>query len=131
MITGAHFLLYSSDPAADQAALERILGTRSVPAQPGRIILALPPAEIATHTGSGDFTQRHADRDLLGLVLYLMCDDLPSVVRELEQLGIPCTGIEEAEFGLKTTVRLPGGGEIGLYQPSHETALESRAVPGR
>ncbi|MFW6079175.1 MAG: VOC family protein [Gemmatimonadota bacterium] len=124
MINGAHLLLYSSDPDADQAALERILRSRSVPAEPGRVIFALPPAEIATHPGSGDFTQRHAGHDLLGVVLYLMCDDLASTVEELEESGIDCTETEEAEFGLKTTIVLPGGGEIGLYQPSHETALE-------
>ncbi len=123
MIAGAHLLLYSTDPAADQAVLERILGTGSVPAGPGRIILALPPAEIATHPGSGGFTQRHADHDLLGLVLYLMCDDLPSTVEALRESGVRCTEIEETEFGSKTTVVLPSGGEIGLYQPSHETAL--------
>ncbi|MFW6200977.1 MAG: hypothetical protein ACOC8B_00230 [Gemmatimonadota bacterium] len=68
MIEGAHLLLYGSDPEADQAALERILRTPSVPAVPGRIIIALPPAEIATHRGSGGFTRRHAGHDLLGAV---------------------------------------------------------------
>jgi hypothetical protein len=42
MISGAHFLLYSKDPEADQAALREILGSRSVPAEEGRIIFALP-----------------------------------------------------------------------------------------
>lgn len=123
MISGAHLLLYSTDPDADQAVLHRILKSRSVPAEPGRIIMAMPPCEIATHEGSGTFTQSHADRPLLGAVLYLMCDDLRSAVETLRTDDIRCTEIEETEFGLKTTILLPSGGEIGLYQPSHETAI--------
>lgn len=123
MIYGAHFLLYSTDPGVDQATLYRILKPRSVPAEPGRIIMRMPPAEIATHEGSGRFTQTHADRPIVGAVLYLMCDDLRATVRMLKADDIRCTEIDETEFGLKTTIVLPSGGEIGLYQPSHETAI--------
>jgi hypothetical protein len=66
LINGAHFLVYSKNPEADQAALHDVLGARSVPAEEGRLILALPPAEIATHAGAGNFTQSHAGDDLLG-----------------------------------------------------------------
>src|SRR5687768_3182819 len=78
MINGAHFLLYSKNPEADQAVLHDVLGSRSVPAEEGRLILALPPAEIATHAGAGNLTQSHAGHELLGIILYLMCDDLIS-----------------------------------------------------
>jgi hypothetical protein len=72
MINGAHFLFYSQDPAADQAALQEILASHSVPTMGRRRILALPPAEIATHFDEdGRFRQRHADHDLQGIILYL------------------------------------------------------------
>jgi hypothetical protein len=122
MINGAHLLLYSTDPDADQAVLRQVLGSRFVPAEPGRIIMALPPSEIATHDGPEAFAQSHAGYRLRGLVLYLMCDDLRSTIDALRTAGTRCTGIEEAEFGIKTTIVLPSGGEIGLYQPSHQTA---------
>jgi hypothetical protein len=32
--------------------------------------------------------------------------------------------IEEAPWGIKTTISLPGGGEVGLYQPKHPTAYD-------
>jgi hypothetical protein len=121
VITGAHLLLYSTDPDADQAALVQVLGSKSVPVEPGRI-MALPPSEIATHVGREEFAQSHAGKRLRGLVLYLMCDDLRSTVDALRTAGTRCTGLEESEFGVKTTIVLPSGGEIGLYQPSHETA---------
>jgi hypothetical protein len=124
MISGAHLLLYSPDPDADQAVLQRILGARSVPAEPGRIIMALPPSEIAMHEGPAGFVQSHAGHDLRGLVLYLMCDDIRAAVDTLQAGGTRCAEIEETEFGMKTTFMLPSGGEIGLYQPSHQTAIQ-------
>lgn len=124
MINGAHFLLFSKNPEADQQVLQFILGSHSVPAEEGRLILALPSGEIATHSGSGNFFQNHAGHDLLGIVLYLMCDDLLSTVEALQARKIHCTEIEDTEFGLKTTIILPSGGEIGLYQPSHQTAAD-------
>jgi hypothetical protein len=53
-----------------------------------------------------------------------MCDDLRSTIDALRTAGTRCTAIEETEFGSKTTIVLPSGGEIGLYQPSHQTATD-------
>ncbi len=123
MITGAHFLLYSSDPEADRAFFRNVLKFPAVDAGEGWLIFRLPPAELGVHPSSGRFAQSHGDHDLLGCVLYLMCDDLRSSLKALEAGGVACTEIEEAEWGLKTTVRLPSGGEVGLYQPIHPTAI--------
>jgi hypothetical protein len=126
MINGAHFLLCSRNPEADQEVLRTILESRSVPAEEGRLIFALPAAEIATHSGTANFLQSHAGHDLAGLVLYLMCDDLHATVAALKARKIGCTEIEDTEFGLKTTIKLPSGGELGLYQPSHQKAMDRR-----
>ena len=61
----------------------------------------------------------------MGAILYLMCDDVRSLVGSLEARNVVCSALEEATWGIKTTIRLPSGGEIGLYQPLHPTALES------
>jgi catechol 2,3-dioxygenase-like lactoylglutathione lyase family enzyme len=124
MFSGAHFLLYSKDPEADRAFCRDVLGLRAVDAGQGWLIFALPPAEVGIHPSSGDFVQAHADHSLLGAVLYLMCDDLRSCVQSLEAKNAVCTEITEAPWGLKTTIPLPSGGEIGLYQPAHPTALD-------
>jgi hypothetical protein len=55
-----------------------------------------------------------------------MCDDLNATIEELETKGLRHTEIANTEFGIKTTIVLPSGGEMGLYQPSHKTAIESR-----
>jgi hypothetical protein len=83
----------------------------------------LPPAELAVHPADGESVQAPAGHALLGAVLYLMCDDLPGLMRTLEAKGVHCTEVTEERWGMKTTLRLPSGGEIGLYQPSHPTAL--------
>lgn len=123
MITGAHFLLYSKAPEADRVFFRDVLEFSAVDAGGGWLIFALPPAELAIHPGSGDFVQLHADRHLLGTVLYLICDDLRSSMRSLEAKGVSCGEVIEADWGSSTTIRLPSGGDIGLYQPTHPTAL--------
>lgn len=127
MITGAHILLYSKDPEADRAFFRDILQLKSVDVGGGWLIFALPPTEMGVHPGDGEFVQGHADHQLLGAVLYLMCDDLRSTIRWLEVKKVKCSPIVEAEWGITTTVPLPSGGEIGLYQPKHVTAISLSA----
>ncbi|HEY7476398.1 MAG TPA: hypothetical protein VH679_15365 [Vicinamibacterales bacterium] len=123
-VNGAHFLIYSSQPDADRAFLRDVLGFRSVDAGPGWPIFALPPAELAVHPADGDdFVQEHADHDMIGIVLYLMCEDVRAVVVSLEARSVKCKEVGTAPWGLHTVIRLPSGGHIGLYQPTHPTAI--------
>lgn len=124
MITGAHFLLYSKNPDADRRFFRDILKFPTVDAGGGWLIFALPSAELGVHPANGDFVQQHAEHELLGTVLYLMCEDLKAFMKVLKAKGVTCSETEEAEWGLATTIRLPSGGAIGLYQPTHPTALD-------
>jgi predicted enzyme related to lactoylglutathione lyase len=123
MINGAHFLLYSKDPDADRAFFHDVLKWTSVDLGHNWLIFRLPPAEMAVHPGDGEFVQQHGEGQLLGIVLYLMCDDLNAAMRSLEEKGVRCSKVMTADWGQSTTLRLPSGGEIGLYQPTHETAI--------
>ena len=123
MIHGVHLLLYSRDPEADRAFFRDVLGFRSVDAGEGWLIFAMPPSELGIHPGDGQFVQRHADHDLSGAVVYLMCDNLKQTIADLSAKGAKTSEILEAEWGITTTVRLPGGGGLGLYQPRHVTAI--------
>jgi hypothetical protein len=40
---------------------------------------------------------------------------------------VSCTEMKEEDWGIRTTIRLPSGGELGLYQPTHELALGLKA----
>ncbi len=84
----------------------------AVDAGGGWLIFALPPAELAAHpSGDGD-AARHE--------LYLMCDDVKATVTELQAKGVELARpVSDEGFGLVTALKLPGGGELGLYQPKH------------
>jgi catechol 2,3-dioxygenase-like lactoylglutathione lyase family enzyme len=112
MIFGAHAVIYSNDAEADRAFFRDTLGFKSVDAGHGWLIFALPPSEIAVHPGGGG---KHE--------LYLMCDDLAAEISTLKAKGVACSEVNEERWGSITTVQLPGGGQIGLYQPKHPTAL--------
>jgi len=124
MITGSHILFYSKNPEADRAFFRDVLGFRHVDVGDGWLIFAMPPAEAAFHPTDKAFTQQHAGYALQGAVLYLMCDDLKAFVASLKKHNVQCTEFQEAAWGTSTTIPLPSGGGIGLYQPRHKTALD-------
>jgi catechol 2,3-dioxygenase-like lactoylglutathione lyase family enzyme len=109
MINGAHVVVYSRDAEADRAFFRNILGFASVDAGHGWLIFALPAAESAFHPAEEN--DRHE--------LYLMCDDLKAEMAALRAKGVECAEVMEARWGSITKIRLPGGGEIGLYEPKH------------
>jgi hypothetical protein len=126
MINGAHLLLYSKDPDADRAFLRDVLEFPSVDAGRGWLIFAIPPAEIAIHPIDEDTPPPIAEGEVVGASIYLMCDDLDSTMKSLESRNVLCSEVNEAPWGIVTTFRLPSGGEIGLYQPTHPTAVGLR-----
>jgi catechol 2,3-dioxygenase-like lactoylglutathione lyase family enzyme len=113
MISGAHVIVYSKDVTADRAFFRDILGFASVDAGHGWLIFALPPAEAAFHPA--DANDLHE--------LFFMCDDLGAEMQALGAKGVLYSEVQEARWGSITKIRLPGGGDIGLYQPRHPTAL--------
>jgi catechol 2,3-dioxygenase-like lactoylglutathione lyase family enzyme len=118
MIFGAHVIVYSKDAAADRAFLGDVLGFSSVDAGHGWLIFALPPAEVAVHPAE----------ESEGHELFLMCDDLNAEIAALAEKGVRCSDVEDARWGSVTKIGLPGGGELGLYQPKHPVALVRTSV---
>ena len=113
-ITGAHVLVYSPQADALRALLRDAFGWEHVDAGDGWLIFALPPAELGVHPSDGDTHQE----------LWLMCDDIDATVAELRAKGVEIRGEpEESGFGVVTTMVLPGGVEIGLYEPRHASPL--------
>ena len=108
MITGAHTVLYSPDADALRAFFRDVLGFPSVDAGGGWLIFALPPAELAAHPGEKS-----------GSELYLMCDDLEATMADLRAKGVALGAISDRGWGRVTTIALPDGGELGLYEPRH------------
>jgi catechol 2,3-dioxygenase-like lactoylglutathione lyase family enzyme len=121
MITGAHVLLYTANADADRAFIRDVLGFRSVDAGRGWLIFALPPSELAVHPVEEGGGSKDGE---VPASLYLICDDAAATVRMLESKGVSCAPLTTAPWGIRTTFRLPSGGEVGLYQPTHPTAIE-------
>jgi catechol 2,3-dioxygenase-like lactoylglutathione lyase family enzyme len=113
MISGAHVIVYSKNAEADRAFFRDVLGFKSVDGGHGWLIFALPPGEAAFHPSDENGLQE----------LYFMCDHLKAEMASLAKKGVKCSEVQEARWGSITKMRLPGGGEIGLYQPKHPTAL--------
>jgi catechol 2,3-dioxygenase-like lactoylglutathione lyase family enzyme len=123
IVNGVHVLIYTTDPEADRGFFRDVLGFSYVDVGHGWLIFGLPPAEAAWHPADqGDHRKKHAGHGLLTSHVYLMCDDLHAAVAALAAKGVACTEIERENWGIRTTVRLPSGGELGLYQPRHEVA---------
>jgi catechol 2,3-dioxygenase-like lactoylglutathione lyase family enzyme len=113
MINGGHVIIHSRDAAADRAFFADVLGYPHVDAGGGWLIFRLPPAEIAVHPTDGP--EAHE--------FYLMCDDIETTMAELTGKGVEFTQpLTDAGWGLLTRLRLPGGGELPLYQPRHPRA---------
>ena len=116
MITGVHAIIFTTDAERDRAFFQDVLEFPSVDAGGGWLIFALPPAELAAHPAEEG--GRHE--------LYLMCDDVHATVAELKAKGVDfARPISDEGFGLETAIRLPSGGDLGLYQPKHASPLES------
>ena len=114
MITGVHAIIFTRDAEGVRAFCRDVLGLSSVDAGSGWSIFALPPAELAAHPADEDARPE----------LYLMCDDVEATVEELKGKGVEFTKeISDEGFGLMTALRLPGGGDLALYEPKHPSPL--------
>jgi hypothetical protein len=112
MINGAHVIVYSKDAESDRAFFRDVLKFPAGDAGLGWLIFALPAAEAAFHPGENDVHE-----------LYFMCDDLKATMESLKAKKVNCGAVNEERWGSVTTISLPGGGKIGLYQPKHPTAI--------
>ena len=120
MIAAVHTVLYAHDAEAARAFFRDVLGMTSVDAGDGWLIFALPSAELACHPGAGRIAGREEGRS----ELFLMCTDVDSTRRELEDRGVEfIQPVIDQGYGLVTRFHVPGYGEIGLYEPRHASPL--------
>lgn len=127
MITAVHTLIYSDDPPATRAFFRDVLGWPFVEHEasgPGWLIFGSGPSELGVHPTRAVHDGREYVSPRQHLVS-LMCDDVEATVRELEAKGAEFTGPPEDQgFGVGTNLKLPGAGEIMLYEPRHPKAYD-------
>ena len=112
MMTGAHVILFTTDAEADRAFIRDHLGLGHVDAGGGWLIFKLPPSELAFHPA-----EKNGQTEF-----YLMCDDVDAEVARLTALGRPCSPIQQEQWGRRTSVTLPSGASLHIYQATHATA---------
>jgi len=90
-----------------------------VNAHDGWLIFVLPPAELGVHPTLED-TPKSGWHEL-----FLMCNDIEQAVAQLREKGVEFTeDIQDQGFGLVTRFKIPGAGELQLYQPKHASPLD-------
>jgi len=115
VIRGAHIVLFSTDAEADRAFFRDVLGYRFVDAGHDWLIFALPPAELAIHPGEANGPHE----------LFLMCDDIQAFMARMAEQGVVCSQLRTERWGSVTELTLPGGGPLGVYEPTHPSPLNS------
>ncbi|MDQ3767735.1 MAG: extradiol dioxygenase [Actinomycetota bacterium] len=118
-ITGAHAILYTQKPEALRDIFRDVFDFEHVDAGDGWLIFALPPAELGIHPAEGPTFESGVRHQLT-----LMCDDITATVEELRTKGVDVRGepLDEG-WGVTTTLVLPGGVDVMLYEPRHPTAI--------
>jgi predicted enzyme related to lactoylglutathione lyase len=117
VINGIHTIIYAKDAGLLRSFFRDVLELPSVDAGHGWLIFALPPAELGIHPQ--DSGAAHHE-------LYLMCDDIHATVETLKTKGVEFSKpVTDQGWGLLSYIKLPGDGELGLYQPRHPTAFGS------
>jgi catechol 2,3-dioxygenase-like lactoylglutathione lyase family enzyme len=113
VFTGSHVILFSTDPDADRAFFNDVVGFPNVDAGGGWLIFKLPTAELAMHPADGPAAHE----------LYFMCDDLDATIHDMRAKGVEFPSeTSDERWGRLTRFRLPSGTEIGLYEPRHPLA---------
>jgi catechol 2,3-dioxygenase-like lactoylglutathione lyase family enzyme len=121
VIAGAHTIIYAADAEKARAFFRDVLGFANVDAGDGWLIFALPPGELAFHPDKGP---GHHE-------VFLMCHDIELTVKELMAKGVEFVSpISDVRWGTMSRLKIPGGGEIGLYEPKHPSPLTEFASGG-
>jgi catechol 2,3-dioxygenase-like lactoylglutathione lyase family enzyme len=122
MISAVHTLVYADDAEAARTFFRDVLGWPHVDAGDGWLIFQTGPSELgvhptrAEHDGATWSTNQHHE-------ISLGCDDVQQTVAELMAKGAEfARDIRDDGFGLTTTLKIPGAGEMMLYQPKHPSA---------
>ena len=115
MITGIHAIFYTKHSKEMYDFLKDVLDLHYVDAGNGRLFFAAPPTELGVHETEEEDDPEHE--------LWLICDDIAATMRQLEGKGIKTTPVADRGWGLVTTLELPGGDTLGLYEQKHLSPL--------
>jgi catechol 2,3-dioxygenase-like lactoylglutathione lyase family enzyme len=125
MITAVHTLVYADDPDAARAFFRDVLELPGVDTGGGWLIFKTGPSELGVHPASWEHEGRSGSTDQR-FDVSLMCDDLDTTIAQLRRRGAEFVGDAQDEgWGRTTRLKVPGAGEITLYQPTYDPPATS------
>jgi catechol 2,3-dioxygenase-like lactoylglutathione lyase family enzyme len=120
MITALHTLVYADDPEAARAFFRDVLQFPGVDTGGGWLIFKTGPSELGVHPRSWEFGGESGGTDQR-FDVSLMCDDLEATIAELTAKGAEFAGdVEDQGWGRTIQLKVPGGGEMTLYEPKYD-----------
>jgi predicted enzyme related to lactoylglutathione lyase len=118
MINAVHTMVYADDAEAARAFFRDVLGWAHIDAHDGWLIFKTGLSELGVHP-TANSSERHHE-------ISLMCDDLEQTIAELKGKGAEFAGdISNAGFGRIAMLKVPGAGEMMIYEPRHPTAYDA------
>jgi catechol 2,3-dioxygenase-like lactoylglutathione lyase family enzyme len=124
MINGAHVVIYTKDAEADRDFFREVLQFPFVDAGHGWLIFAMPPLEVAFHDREKADLENGASERADKHELFLMCDDIAATLKDLRAKNVKVSEVSEQRWGKLASFTLPGGGKIGIYEPTHLSPLK-------
>ena len=122
MITAVHRLVYADDADAARAFFRDVLEWPYVDAREGWLIFRTGPSELGVHPTRTEH-QGQVYETSLHHAISLLCDDIEGTVASLAAKGAEFSGpISDQGFGRTAMLKIPGAGEMMLYQPRHPLA---------
>ena len=126
VITAVHTLVYADDPDAARAFLRDVLEFPGVSTATGWLIFKTGPSQLTVHPrgweheGDAGSTSQQFD-------VSLMCDNLDETMAHLTTRGAEFSGdVADEGWGLTVVLKVPGAGEMMLYQPKYDPPATSR-----
>jgi catechol 2,3-dioxygenase-like lactoylglutathione lyase family enzyme len=120
-----HALVYADNPAAARAFFRDVLGFPTADTGGGWLIFKSGPSELAVHPSSWEHEGQAGTTDQR-FDVSLMCDDLDKTMAELTAKGAEFTGdVQDEGWGIATRLRIPGAGDLTLYQPTYDPPATS------
>lgn len=127
MLRGLHGMVFSSDPVATRRFLQEKFRLPSTDVGNGWLIFDLPSGDLGVHPVSDEGKPGPGTH-----MLSFFCDDLRGMVRGLKAEGVEFDHeITEQEWGFETSLHLPGGVEIQLFEPKYSKSRKGGASPRR
>ena len=124
MITGVHTLVYADDAEAARAFFRDVLEWPFVDAHGGWLIFRTGPSELGVHPTRTEHEGQVYEASLHHEIS-LLCDDIEGTVAALQGKGAEFRGpIADQGFGRTAMLKIPGAGEMMLYEPRHPLAYD-------